>query len=518
MVQSPRWLSVVFIFLSSIAAWAGQDALQPAPDAAAPVNGFPGWEERVMHQWMNRARVEPAAELAGCGSNCSTAELQASCYTPVAPLMWRHELGVAARFHADSMARQGFFAHDTPCALRADLGSVYPSSCDGSAGCSCGGSGSTNPANRVARFGGSYSGEIIAAGYVDAVAAFYGWLHEPVTSSAPCAFTNIGMGNSNGHRWLILKGSDSIGTGYATGGTWGTYYTGDFGGGGPVSQIPSGAHYPRQASSVEFWANWYGNPGPSAASVVVDSVSRTMTRARGTATNGAWTATVTGLGTGCHRYYFEFLDSGGNPVRHPTSGTFGVGPAATCADWVGADIPAPTLTATAVSSSSVQVSWTSSPGATQYQLERSNGGTGFTALAMPSGTSYTDNAVTAGETYLYRIRPVGGSTWSNLDHATTIVFTDDPLIANVTLIRAVHLTEIRTAVNAARETAGLGPASWTNPSPSGVAVRATHIAELRSALAPALTAFGKSVTYTNSASAGASVRAIDFQELRNAVK
>lgn len=492
--------------------------LTPEVTAAAPVNGFPNWEERVMHQWMNRARVDPAEDLAGCGSNCSPAEMEPSCYTPQPPLTWDYELTVAARFHSASMALQSFFAHDTPCALRNDIASLYPGSCDGSAACACSGAGVTSAQARVGLFGAGYSGEIAAAGQADPVAAFYGWLHEFVSSTAQCTFVLNGFGDTNGHRYLILKSGGSVGTGYATGGPYGRYYTGDFGNGGEVSKIPSGAHYPQQASSIEFWANWYDAAGPSQARVIIGAVSYPMVLGRGTATNGAWTTTVNGLGSGCHRYYFEFLDSGGQPVRHPSSGTFGIGPAGTCADWVDAVIPPPTLTATALSTSSVQVSWTSSAGASQYELQRSAGNVPFAPLVTTGSTGYADNTVGQGQTYLYRVRPVGGSAWSNLDHATTIAFTDDPLIANVTMMRAVHLTEIRTAVNAAREAAGLGASSWTDASPGGATVKAAHILELRNSLSAALTALGKSATFTNAVSAGMPPRALDFQELRNAVK
>lgn len=509
MVRHNPWLFAGFIlFLGSASALASE----------APVNGFPNWEERVLHQWINRARVEPATELAGCGTNCSTAEMQPSCYTPMAPLMWDYELSVAARFHSDSMARQGFFSHDTPCTLRGDLGTQYPGACDGSAACSCSGAGSTSPGARIGLFGGSYSGEIIAAGQPTPVNAFYAWLHEPVTTSAPCAFNYYGPSNTNGHRWLILKSNGSMGAGFASGGPWGMYYSTDFGGGGALSPIPSGTHYPRQAATIEFWANWYDDAAPTSARVVVGTTSHALTRARGTATNGSWTATVNGLGTGCHRYYFEFVDSGGTPFRHPETGTFGIGSPATCADWASADIPPPTLTATALSTTSVQVSWTSSPGASQYELQRSSGNAAFAALGTVAGNGWTDNTVSGGQVYLYRIRPVGGTTWSNLDHTTTIAFTDDPLIANSTMIRAVHLIEIRTAVNAARASAGLMVSSWTDALPSGIAVKALHILELRTALTPALVAFGKTATFTNAVSAGAPLRAIDFQELRTALK
>jgi hypothetical protein len=82
------------------------------------------------------------------------------------------------------------------------------------------------------------------------------------------------------------------------------------------------------------WTNWYDGQGPLAAKVNVGGTCAALVRERGTATNGAWTATVSGVGSGCHRYYFEFLDSEGQPVTYPTTGSFGIGPAGTCADWV----------------------------------------------------------------------------------------------------------------------------------------------------------------------------------------
>lgn len=501
-----------------IATAAAAEDQRLAPTAAAPVNGFPNWEERVLHQWINRARVDPAADLADCGSNCSTAEMDPTCYTPQPPLMWDHELAVASRFHSESMPRQNFFSHYTPCALREDLSDVYPGACDGSAECSCSGTGSTSPSSRAGRFGGSFSGEIIAAGYSDPVSAFYGWLHEPVSDETPCAYTSNGSSDTNGHRWLILKSSGSLGSGYGTGGSWGRYYTVDFGSGGASYSIPSGVHYPRQASTIEFWANWHHDQAPSGADLVVGTTWYPMTLERGTTANGAWSAIVSGLGTGCHRYYFEFRDAAGEPVRHPTSGTFGVGSDSSCAEWLDSAVPAPALSATATATSSVEVTWTSSSGATQYQLERSVGNVPFALLATVSGTSYLDLAVSAGETYLYRVLPVEGTTYSNLDHATTITFADDPLVPGGTLVRAIHLTQLRTAANAVRETAGLGPTSWTDPSPSGIAVKAAHVLELRSSLSEALGALGKSATFTHSLASGGPIRAVDFQELRDLVK
>jgi uncharacterized protein (TIGR03382 family) len=69
------------------------------------------------------------------------------------------------------------------------------------------------------------------------------------------------------------------------------------------------------------------------ALVNVDGTCTPMTLERGSATNGAYKATISGVGSGCHRYYFLFKDSSGTAVLYPTTGSLGIGPAGSCADW-----------------------------------------------------------------------------------------------------------------------------------------------------------------------------------------
>jgi len=133
--------------------------------------------------------------------------------------------------------------------------------------------------------------------------------------------------SANGHRYLILTANGSVGLGVSG------YSVGDFGSGDPPYKIPSGSHYPRQAASVELWANWYDAKAPKSASVVVDGTCTTMSLKRGTPTNGAWSATANNVGSGCHRYYFSFVDANGATVTYPATGSLGIGSAASCADW-----------------------------------------------------------------------------------------------------------------------------------------------------------------------------------------
>lgn len=78
------------------------------------------------------------------------------------------------------------------------------------------------------------------------------------------------------------------------------------------------------------------------------------------------------------------------------------------ADTQSPSIPA-NLTATAVSSSQINLAWTASPdnvGVSGYRLERCTGSScnNFAQVAAPSGTSYPDTGLAANLTYRYRVR------------------------------------------------------------------------------------------------------------------
>jgi hypothetical protein len=239
------------------------------------------------------------------------------------PLLWSEALNHAARYHASEMAKQQYFGHDSKCTIVPNINSLYPSACDGSASCGCVGGavtcatgGCTAWPARVGLFGGFPSGEIIAS-TGDPNYAFYLGFYEASTGTA-CAF-----GAQNGHRYLILNSTGAVGVGLTTQAVC------DFGAGGVPYKVPSAAHYPQQAASVDLWANWYDTAAPRSASAVVDGRCIALALKRGTLQNGAWSATATGVGSGCHRYYFSFIDSTGAEVTYPTTGSLGIG----CADW-----------------------------------------------------------------------------------------------------------------------------------------------------------------------------------------
>ena len=285
------------------------------------VGGFPSYAERVQHELTNRARVDPQVEMLACGANCG----EAACYTPRPPLGYRLELNRSARFHAAHMSKNGYLSNTSSCQLVVNIADLFPSQCDGSASCACVGGIESCPctsfSDRISLFGSSANGSVIASA-AGAEEAFYLWLFEPSASST-CSFSV-----SNGHRFQLLTASGGIGFG-AEGGD----FVGDFGNGGEQHKIPSGSHWPRQDTSVEAWANFSDSEGPNASLINVDGACTPMSLQRGTPANGAYRATLSGVESGCHRYYFVFADSNDAIVTYPETGSLGIGPEGSCSDF-----------------------------------------------------------------------------------------------------------------------------------------------------------------------------------------
>jgi fibronectin type 3 domain-containing protein len=68
--------------------------------------------------------------------------------------------------------------------------------------------------------------------------------------------------------------------------------------------------------------------------------------------------------------------------------------------------PPPTpvnFTANAASATTINLSWSSSQGATGYKLERKTGAAAFAQIATPNGTTYSDTGLTGSTAYTYRL-------------------------------------------------------------------------------------------------------------------
>jgi hypothetical protein len=161
-----------------------------------------------------------------------------------------------------------------------------------------------------------------------------------------------------------------------------------------------------------------------------------------------------------------------------------------------ASIPAPTgLVATRQSTTSATITWQPSSGATTYELFRATTTATYASISANAVSPYTDATLSPGVTYLYEVRGVSGiemSSFSNVDLTTTVLFTDDPLIAGISTALATHVMEVREAVAAMRTAAGLGPPTYTDHPivPETTEIKAMHISELRAQLVDALVALG----------------------------
>jgi len=175
--------------------------------------------------------------------------------------------------------------------------------------------------------------------------------------------------------------------------------------------------------------------------------------------------------------------------------------------------------------SQVNLTWNSVAGADHYEVWRSFNGAAFAFLTNVNSPSHSDTGLLASTTYLYKVRAVDVSinlsAYSNVDAATTIVFTDDPLVAASTVVKVVHINELRTAVNAFRTSANLPPLSSDPTIAAGLAVRAQHVSDLRAGLNYARSAAGlAALQFTDSTlTAGVTlIKASHVQELRLGVR
>lgn len=181
------------------------------------------------------------------------------------------------------------------------------------------------------------------------------------------------------------------------------------------------------------------------------------------------------------------------------------------------------VVATAISTSQVYVTWNGVAGATRYQVHRSSHNSPFTMVGFPLTTTFTDTNLTPGTTYVYFVRAADSANLglpSNMELATTILYTDDPLIAASTVMKAEHLTQLRTAVNAVRAAAGLQPTSFSNTMFAGSWILASHITELRASLNEARSELGfPALNYTDpSLQPGDVIKAAHVRELRGGAR
>jgi hypothetical protein len=150
------------------------------------------------------------------------------------------------------------------------------------------------------------------------------------------------------------------------------------------------------------------------------------------------------------------------------------------------------------------------------------GTSGNTAIPIGGATSssYTTPALTS--TTRYWVRAANAAGTANSNTATiSVSFTDSTLAGGTTVIKKVHIMELRTRVDALRVRFGLPAYSWADPTLTAGAttIRAVHITDLRTALAQVYVAAGMTPpTYTDpSLVAGVTMKVAHIAEIRSAV-
>jgi hypothetical protein len=196
----------------------------------------------------------------------------------------------------------------------------------------------------------------------------------------------------------------------------------------------------------------------------------------------------------------------------------------TIADDDGSPNPPTNVVATATSPTSIRVTWDAAAGASSYRVYRRGEGSGYTLVGTLLGTTFDDTTVSPDSAYLYRVRSFSGveSPNSNTDLATTVIFTEPTLAAGTSLAKDEHFNELLTAVNAVRELASLNLASFgASPPSTGVTIRRQQLLDLRSGLDSARSSLGLgALTYTDpTITAGLTkLKAVHVTELRNGVR
>ncbi len=162
----------------------------PGPSGSTPTVGSPATRSASSGGWVSKATRSAPVRSAPVNTTAlevlrlvNVERAKVGC----AALRWESRLATAARLHSEDMARRNYFSH---------------TSLDG-----------RTPWDRIRAQGYTDgSAENIAAGYSTAAAVMTGWMNSP------------------GHKANILNCSNkALGVGIGKGGTYGTYWTQDFG-------------------------------------------------------------------------------------------------------------------------------------------------------------------------------------------------------------------------------------------------------------------------------------------------
>ncbi len=257
------------------------------------------------------------------------------------------------------------------------------------------------------------------------------------------------------------------------------------------------------------------------------------------------TMSVTASGTGLsYQWYVGTSGNTGSPIGGATSSSYTTPPLTmTTSYWVRvsntaghADSNTATITVTTVAPPSITsqpssqtvaygqtatLSVTATGSGLSYQWYAGMSGTTSSPIGGATSSSYTTPSLTSTSRYWVRVSNAGGFVNSNTA-TISVSFTDSTLTPGTTVIKLVHVTELRTRIDHVRSLHALGPYAYTNATltAGSSAVKAVDVTDMRTALAQAYTASGMTPpTYSHPTLTAtvSTVTAADIQELRNAV-
>lgn len=257
-------------------------ALAAVPAGAEPVDlsGVPSREERLLLVFSNQVRQAPH-DWPGWDTSLATGEARS-------PLSDHPGLTSAAGFHAEDMAANGFFSHDS------SDGTSFPA--------------------RVSRWFSGPAGEnIFMATFGDAETAITAW-----------------MGSTTGHRENLLEPSWTyLGTGFASAPGGARLYVQDFGRtrGAEIPRIPA-ASWRVRGGSIELFANYFdpSRRGPSALRAAVGDRCVELEPIAGPPGNQTARATIEEP-SGCEPVVFVAVGADGEQTEYPLAGSFLAGAA-----------------------------------------------------------------------------------------------------------------------------------------------------------------------------------------------
>ncbi len=175
---------------------------------------------------------------------------------------------------------------------------------------------------------------------------------------------------------------------------------------------------------------------------------------------------------------------------------------------------------------SLTLAWNASPssGVTGYVIWYGLASGVYTnSVAVGNQTTATVTGLLADTRYYFAVKAVSaGGTSAFSNEADGSPFIDSTLTSgSMTTIRATHITELRTRIDALRVSHGIALKAWTDPVlTTGTPIRAVHINDLRSALNDVYVKLSMPVpTYTDpTIVVGVTVaKAAHITDLRNAV-